>query len=138
MTNFFIAKFGSFEYNHSATVLVSKLLDLSKNNDERKMFVYVNQTHFEIIVVQNQKLLLYNSFDYKTKEDFLYYILFTAEQLQLNPENFKLELLGNNTQESELYEIAYTYIRHVSLFDIKNDNTLTSLENRTHFILINS
>ena len=138
MNNFFIDKFGSFEYKHSATVLVSKLLDLSKNNDERKMFVYVNQTHFEIIVVQNQKLLLYNSFDYNTKEDFLYYILFTAEQLQLNPENFKLELLGNITQESELYEIAYTYIRHVSLFDVKNNNTLTFLENRTHFILINS
>jgi hypothetical protein len=43
---------------------------------------------FEIIVIQNQQLLLFNSFEYLTPEDFIYYVLFTAEQLNINPENF--------------------------------------------------
>ncbi|MEC4005209.1 DUF3822 family protein [Flavobacterium sp. SUN052] len=139
MNNFFIDQFGSFDYKHSNTVLVSKLLDLSKNNEERKMFVHVSESHFEIIVVQNQKLHLYNSFDYKTPEDFIYYLLFTAEQLQLNPENFKLELLGSINEQDAFYKIAYKYIRNISLLDVSDfKNSFTEKENREHFILLNS
>ncbi|WP_395043214.1 DUF3822 family protein [Flavobacterium sp.] len=139
MNNFFIDQYGSFDYKHANSILVSKLLDLSKNNEERKMFVHVSDTHFEIIVVQNQKLHLSNSFEYKTAEDFIYYILFTAEQLQLNPENFKLELLGTIVENDSLYQIAYKYIRNVSLFDVSDtNNSFSEKENREHFILLHS
>jgi hypothetical protein len=139
MNNYFIDRFGTFDYKHANTVLVNKLLDVSKNNEERKMFVHVSDTHFEIVIIQNQKLQLYNSFDYKTPEDFLYYILFTAEQLHLNPENFKLELLGKITEGDALYNIAYKYVRNVSLFDVSfMSNTFSETENREHFILLHS
>lgn len=139
MNNFFIDKYGSFEYKHANTILVSKLLDLSKNNEERKMFVYVSESHFEIIVVQNQKLHLFNSFEYKTPEDFIYYILFTAEQLQLNPEHFKLEFLGTIDETNSFYQIAYKYIRNVALFDVSDfKNNFSEKENRAHFILLHS
>jgi hypothetical protein len=139
MNNFFIDQFGSFSYKHSSTILVDKLLAFSKNIDERKMFVHVTESHFEIVVVQNQKLLLYNSYDYKTPEDFIYYILFTAEQLQLNPENFKLELLGRIEQDDEFYKIAYKYIRNISLFEQENTSAAFSVsQNREHFILLNT
>lgn len=36
MNNYFIDQFGSFDYKHANTILVEKLLDISKNNDERK------------------------------------------------------------------------------------------------------
>ncbi len=139
MNNFFIDQYGAFDYKHANTVLVSKLLDLSKNKEERKMFVHVNESHFEIVVVQNQKLHLFNSFEYKTPEDFIYYILFTAEQLQLNPENFFLEFLGSIEQNDAFYQIAYKYIRNISLLDVSdNKNTFTEQENREHFILLHS
>ena len=139
MNNFFIDQLGSFEYQHSSTVLVSNLLDFSKNNDERKMFVHKSAGHFEIVIVQNQRLHLYNSFEYTTPEDFIYYILFTAEQLQLNPEYFPLEFIGNITEEDDYYQIAYTYIRNVSLFKAPTtDPNWTEEENRAHFILLHS
>ncbi len=139
MNNFFIDQYGSFEYKHANSILVSKLLDISKNNEERKMFVHVSETHFEIVVVQNQKLHLYNSFEYKTPEDFIYYILFTAEQLQLNPEHFRLEFLGTIVESDALYQIAYKYIRNVALFDVLEfKNNFTEKENREHFILLRS
>lgn len=137
--NFFIDQFGSFDYKHSNSILVSKLLDFSKNNEERKMFVHLSESHFEIIVVQNQKLHLFNSFDYKTPEDFIYYILFSAEQLQLNPESFKMELLGNIIESDVYYQIAYKYIRNVSLFDVSDfKNQFSEKQNREHFILLHS
>lgn len=141
INNFFIDQFGAFDYKHANSILVSKLLIASKNKDEKKMFVHINTGHFEIIVVQNQKLLLFNSFDYNTPEDFLYYILFTAEQLNLNPENFPLELIGNIDTESDYFKIAYKYIRNVSLIDVEDlrwNNYFSEAENRNHFILFNS
>jgi hypothetical protein len=141
INNFFIDQFGTFHYKHSNTVLVTKLLELSKNIDDKIMFVSKNTTHFELVVLQNQKLLLFNSFEYKTPEDFIYYLLFTAEQLQMNPENFKLQLLGNIQESDEYFQIAYKYIRNVSLFDVSNFNFgyhLSETEKRKHFILFNS
>ncbi|MDI5898814.1 DUF3822 family protein [Flavobacterium yafengii] len=141
INNFFIDQFGAFDYKHANSILVSKLLVASKNKDDKKMFVHINTGHFEIIVVQNQKLLLFNSFDYNTPEDFLYYILFTAEQLNLNPENFPLELIGNIDTESDYFKIAYKYIRNVSLIDVEDlrwNNYFSEAENRNHFILFNS
>ena len=141
INNFFIDQFGAFDYKHANSILVSKLLVASKNKDDKKMFVHINTGHFEIIVVQNQKLLLFNSFDYNSPEDFLYYILFTAEQLNLNPENFALELIGNIDTESDYFKIAYKYIRNVSLIDVEDlrwNNYFSEAENRNHFILFNS
>ena len=139
MNNYFIDQFGTFDYKHANTILVNKLLDLSKNNQESKMFVHVSDTHFEIVVIQNQKLQLYNTFEYKTPGDFIYYILFTAEQLFLNPENFKLELLGKITEGDSLYTIAYNYVRNTNLFDVSfMTGSLTDAEKREHFILLHS
>lgn len=141
INNFFIDQFGTFDYKHAHSILVSTLLVDSKNKEEKKMFVYFNSGHFEIIVVQNQKLLFFNSFDYNAPEDFLYYILFTAEQLNLNPENFPLELIGDIFTESDYFKIAYKYIRNVSLInveDLRCNNYFSEAENRNHFILFNS
>jgi hypothetical protein len=139
MNNYFIDQFGTFDYKHANSILVQKLLEVSKNNDERKMFVHVSETHFEIVIVQNQKLQLFNTFDYKTPEDFIYFILFTAEQLHLNPESFKLELLGKIKEGDALDNIAYKYVRNVSLFDVSAmQNAFSETENREHFILLHS
>jgi len=141
INNFFIDQFGSFDYKHANSILVSKLLDASKNNDAQKIMVHFNPGHFEIIVIQNQKLLLFNSFDYKTPEDFIYYLLFTAEQLNMNPESFKLELLGTISKDDAFYKIAYKYIRNVSFFDVtdlQKSNSFSTAQNQHYFILFNS
>ncbi|HOZ75101.1 MAG TPA: DUF3822 family protein [Flavobacterium sp.] len=141
INNFFVDTFGNFVYKHAHTALVSKLLELSKNVDEKKMFVHMAAGHFEIVMVQNQHLLLFNSFDYKTPEDLIYYLLFTAEQLNLNPETFRLEFLGDISQDDAFFAIAYKYIRNVSLFDtadLEQKNALSAQDNRRHFILLQS
>jgi hypothetical protein len=56
MNNFFIDQFGTFDYKHANSILVTTL-DASKNIDDKKMTVHFSEGHFEIIVIQNQKLL---------------------------------------------------------------------------------
>lgn len=137
----FSSQFGSINYTHSNAILVSKLLIASKNITQKKVYVHLDSNHFEIIVVQNQKLLLFNNFEYIAPEDLLYYILFTAEQLNLNPEEFPLEFLGKIDIESEHYKLIYKYIRNVSLYDtteLQLNNSFSETENRANFILFNS
>jgi len=141
INNVLLDFFPSFDYKHHSSILVEKLLDLSKNIDEKQMFVHLGQNKFEIIVLQNQKLLFYNSFDFSKEEDCLYYILFTAEQMSLNPEFFTLKLLGNIREENELFKLIYTYIRNVFLLDVSGltqTNTLSDTQNLTHFVLVQS
>ena len=112
INNYLFQNFGEFEYKHHTTILLEKLIQ--KNEIEEKvMFVNVFKNTFDIVVLENKKLILSNSFSYQTKEDFIYYILFVAEQLQLNNEEFKLYFTGEITLDSEIYKIVYTYIKNV-------------------------
>lgn len=141
INNYLLDQFESFNYHHVNTILVGKLLEISKNKEEKQVFVHFGTSKFEIVVVQNQKLLFFNAFDFQTKEDFIYYLLFTAEQLNLNPEHFKLQLLGEIDQESALYEIAYKYIRNVSLLDVselQQNLGFSTAQILKHFILFQS
>ncbi len=121
--NFFIDQFGGFEYKHFSTVLVENLVDIYKLSLVPHMFVNICKRHFEIVVIANKKLQLYNTFDYRTKEDFIYYILFVAEQLNLNPEELELQLLGNVKKDDELFKMAFGYVRNVSLLENRSKYT---------------
>ncbi|MBT7850037.1 MAG: DUF3822 family protein [Flavobacteriaceae bacterium] len=137
INNFIFERFGSFEYKHSATILLNRLLTLEKNSNLLKMYINIEDSHFEIVVVENNKLKFFNRFEYNTKEDFIYYLLFTAEQLQLNPEEFPLVLMGSVDENDALYQIAYKYVRHVSL--LPNESMLYSNNaSSKHFTLLNS
>ncbi len=102
--------------------------------------MWVND-EFQIVVIAEHKLVFYNSFTYQSKEDFIYYILFTAEQLNLNPEKFELVLAGNVEKDNELYTIAYTYVRKVSLLEnrseLKFPANIKESSKRRHFTLLN-
>ncbi|XCF04884.1 DUF3822 family protein [Tamlana crocina] len=115
INNYIYDKFGDFTFKHVSTVLVEEILKTEKNLDTTKAYVNVSSDHFEILIVKNGKLLLYNSFAYRTKEDFIYYILFCLEQLQLSPETTNLIFLGDIDANDDLYVIAYKYIRLVFL-----------------------
>ena len=141
INNFLLDQYETFEYQNSNSILVKQLLDLSKNKEEKQVFVHLQKEHFEIVVVKNQQLLLFNSFQYNTPEDFIYFILFTCEQLQLNPETISVQLFGNCTEEDAFYKIAFKYIRNCSLLDVSNKASMldvSSSELRNHFILYHS
>lgn len=138
INNFLIDQFGPFTYRNANTILVTKILEMSKNRDQREVYVHFGQNRFELVVAQDRKLILFNSFDFTTREDFIYYLLFTAEQLNLNPEHFHLHLFGNVSEDDPNFKIAYKYVRNVSLAENLQPNQLEASENRRHFVLLHS
>lgn len=141
INNYLYERFGEFEFKHFSTIVIENILALEKHSLLTKMFVHVCNNHFEIIVLEQNQLKLYNTFEYSTKEDFIYYILFTAEQLQLNPEAFPLVLLGHISNSDELYNMAYKYVRNISVIDTQNSKTIDAETDSAlahNFILLNS
>ena len=138
INNFLLDTYETFVYKHSSTVLIENLLNQYKNSEGSFCFVNVTGHYFEIVVIKNKKLELFNFFSFITKEDFIYYILFTAEQLNLNPEEFELILMGDIEKESELYAIVYQYIRNIKFYSANNNALqLNEIPSHSNFTLLN-
>ena len=136
INNYLFQNFGEFEYKHHNTLLLEKLLNVN-NSDEKTMYINVTKNTFDIIVLERKKLIFNNTFFYTTKEDFIYYILFTAEQLTLNTEKFKLYFVGEINLNDELYKITFTYIKNV--FFLKSTNSIfkkLKIANHSNYILL--
>lgn len=115
INNYIYDTFGSFTYKHFSTVFIETVLNRKHPIAGKAMYINNDECLFEILVIEGEKMILFNTFYYNTKEDFIYYILFTAEQLKMNPELFPLVFTGEIDETSELFEIAYKYIRHVKV-----------------------
>ena len=138
INNYLFQNFGEFEYKHHSTVLIEKLLKNSTTK-EKTMFVNVSKTSLDIVVLENEKLLLSNAFSYNSKEDFIYYVLFVAEQLNLDVQEFPLYLLGEITLKSKTYEITYKYIKNVSFLEGTNAIYDTfNIPSHSNYILLGS
>ena len=141
INNYLIDMFGGFNYKHHSHILIENLLDIYKYSLVPQIFAHVHNNQFEIVVITDKKLQLYNTFTFSTKEDFIYYILFTAEQLNLNPEKFQLLLLGGIEKDDELFKMAYKYIRNVKMLEnrskYKFDDAFDENDKRTYYTLLN-
>lgn len=95
---------------HCGTSLLSSIRSRS---DQKKMHLMLYRQQFDMAVVAGQKLILYNTFEYAVKEDVLYYVLFTAEQLRMDPNEFFAFVHGKISSQDEVYELLCRYVRHV-------------------------
>ena len=142
VNNYLYDRFGEFTYKHFSTIYIEQVLKAEKNAEKPKMYVNVASENFEIVVVENGNLQFYNSFEYKTKEDFIYYILFTAEQLKLNPEYFELIFTGNIDSKDELYTMTFKYVRFVffskRIDGYKYSDSAQPNSNHSQFVILNS
>jgi len=119
INNYFFDLFGEFTYQHASGIFIKNALSQATETLP-KMHVYVHQKQLDILVKENNSLRLFNSFQYSCPEDLIYYILFVAEQLQLDPEVFLLEFYGTITEDDPNFKMAYTYIRNISINSSKN------------------
>ncbi len=135
-------QFPNISYHHASSALIDTLVSQNKNLGGKKLFIHVQQSHFEAVVTEGKKLLFYNTFNYHSAEDFIYYVLFVCEQLQLNPETMEVFLLGEIERNSTIYQVTQKYIRNLKFGD-RNDGAQYSFQLQTipshyYFTLFNN
>lgn len=123
---------------HFSSRHIPNMLVKHKNIEGQKMMVNIDYKQMHITVIDNSKLTYFNVFNHKNAHDCIYYMLFVCEQLELNPESLLLELMGNVKKESELYELAYTYIRNVNFSkrELRLTPNINSLLEHQYYTLI--
>lgn len=136
------SQFNNINYHHVSSTLIDTLVANHKNQTGKKMYVHVQSTHFETILIDGKNLTFYNTFNYQTPEDFIYYLLFVYEQLQLNPEKIDTIFIGEIEKASSIYTFANKYIRTIK-FGERADNSefsyqLQTLPKHSYFTLFNS
>ncbi|MFY7672318.1 DUF3822 family protein [Tenacibaculum sp. MEBiC06402] len=119
INNFLFQNFGEFEFKHHSTILLEQLIGVHSKTLINTMYVNVSNKNMDIVVFKNNQLTLYNSFKFNSKEDFLYYILFVSEQLELNPINFQLFFLGNINEDFDTFKLAKEYVKNIDFLKSK-------------------
>ena len=95
------------------SILIQQYSQLNTNTE--KAYLYLNQKKVTITFFRKNKLVFNNTFTYITKEDLLYFVLFSFEQLKLSTENIEVILFGAIEKDDEYFNLLYDYIRNLKL-----------------------
>jgi hypothetical protein len=129
-------------FMHFSSALIETALITSKQTKSlSSIFVNVLESSFQLTIIKNQKLNLYNSFNYQTEEDFIYYLLFVLDQHNINNEEAILYLTGQIEKNSELYSQLYEYIHTLNFGErtanLKFSYILEEISHHSHYTLFN-
>jgi len=134
VNNYFFDNYGEFSYYHATTVLLKHILN-DTLSIEKSVYINFQKDLIDILVFEDSRVVLSNSFIFKTSEDLIYYVLFTFEQLGIDPEKIKVKLMGNVKKDDPNYNILYKYIRNI-LFYKSDSKKITIAETEEHQNLI--
>jgi len=98
---------------HITSVLIGNIWMNVKNIAGRKVFLNLREGQFDLLVFEGKQLKYCNAFHFVTVEDITYYVIFVFEQLNLNPEEISLALLGNVDKFSPVFDLLFRYIRNI-------------------------
>ena len=105
--------FPNLKYKAQESILIQQYSQL--NTEKKKVYLYLNEKKVVITIFNGDKLILNNSFKYTSKEDLLYYVLFSFEQLNLAPDSIDVTVFGNIECTDESFSLMYEYIRNIKL-----------------------
>jgi hypothetical protein len=112
--------------SHSGAVLIETLrkLDLTKSKD---LFININAQSIEILYFDaDGAFKIYNRYEYRTYQDYIYFVLLVADEMGLNREETKAVLMGEVSQDSQLYEVTTRYFRQTAFIKQPADKKFTS------------
>ncbi len=109
---FYQSLFPGARLRHAAVPLLLAAREVA-GHQEHTVLINVRHRLAQVVVLERQNLLFYNTFSYTDANDLLYYVLLAYDQFRLSPGEITLWLAGNITAESELYRRLHAYVRDV-------------------------
>ena len=116
--------FKNILWKHNSSILIESLIHQFKLQPGERIYISIQKKSFDVTILESKHLKFFNSFSYRATEDLIYYLLFTFEQLQLNPNETPLIIFGEIEEDSEVYKLLYKYIRNISF--TKETQTITT------------
>jgi len=110
INEFITERFKNIRILHQTSPIIYKYL---KNKETDVIVVNLHTDFFDMMVFKNKQLVLDNSFKFKTKEDFLYYLLFSLEQLGLDPKEQKIQLFSDLSLAFKIINFSKKYFANI-------------------------
>ena len=99
----FKSKFKNLTMSNQAIPFINSSLSyVTKENSTPVLFINISNDFFDILIVKNQKIQLYNSFFYKQHTDLIYYIANIVNLFSLKTATTELHIMGSIELNSEL------------------------------------
>ena len=133
--------YGRFDYQHFATALLKMFLKHYASHAYELMYIYAEVGSFYFVVFRGKKLYYFNRFSYETIEDFLYYILFSIEQLNINTEEVALYITGEVSPTALFYNKVRRYVKQIYLLKYHKEHFAKGMNEeliRGNFVLTQS
>ena len=105
-----LAKWKEAKITHTSNVFIESLMQKREN---RGVFVNVRNYDFDMVILKEGKLLFFNNFKFKTKEDFVYFLMFAMEQNGLSGEDTPITFVGLIQPDSEIIDLCKRYVKDI-------------------------
>lgn len=113
--------FYDVNFVNARTAFIENQLMINKHSQEEIISINVRKHLFDIIITKGNELLFANTFGFFSGEDFIYYLLFVMEQLELSPDITTVVLYGEIDKTNSSWIALNKYIRNCK-FGERQDN----------------
>jgi hypothetical protein len=103
--------FNAFTLHHHITSLLQAVR--LKAGKDKVLHLHFRPGWVDVIIMEGKRLLLCNSFNYKSSEDAVYFILNVCEQIGLNPHSIETDVMGELEKESAINKLISKYIDNI-------------------------
>lgn len=120
------SKYPAALHYHSGAVLIETLRrhDLTQSQN---LFVNVSAGRIEILYFDGSGALrMYNQYEYRSTQDYIYFVLLVADEMGINRAETHVVLMGEVSQDSQLYDMTTRYFRSVTFAKEPADRTFSA------------
>ncbi|MEZ5000949.1 MAG: DUF3822 family protein [Bacteroidales bacterium] len=119
-----VTAFPEATLSHQARPLLFGAFYRARSSKERYIQVHVEDTFFNLVVIDSLDLRFFNTFRIRNSSDILYYLLHSFEQMGI-PENEVVWLSGNVEKNDDLYLSLQKYIKTIKFASPAGTNSLS-------------
>lgn len=114
VNNMLINAFGAFKYYHAISVWLRSLSAHSKADGELVWSLYKEHDHIHLALLRDKKLQFYNCFEAANPKDVAYYVLLSAKENHISPNEVPLFLVGDIAADDATYKELFTFVRSLN------------------------
>lgn len=102
---------------HASSAIFQALKSTSNLYSSICLFAYIRSGELQILLFKDQDLQFFNTFQYQSAKDFIYFILLVFDQFKLSPESTPIHLLGQLIKDSEVYRLLKQYVHYIDFVE---------------------
>ena len=117
LANVFRTRFEAVRFYHQSVPLIEELTLKSKlESGGKRVYVNVQPASFDFVLTDDGEIVLFNTFNYKSVDDFNYFFLNAIDSLKLPPMTTPVGVCGILPTDSPILESMKEYVRNIGYF----------------------